>query len=132
MPGKPDQVEELNATNLADSVDWRTKGAVNSIQDQKRCGGCWAFSAVAAMEGAHFIKTGKLLKLSEQQCIECASRAFGCRGGYPSDCFDYAELDNMDLEVDYPFTGYDDSCWSKAGGPVRVTTFKGVTRNSAA
>ena len=46
-------------------MDWRAKGAVNPVQDQGNCGSCWAFSAVAAMESAHFIKTGKLLKLSE-------------------------------------------------------------------
>jgi C1A family cysteine protease len=36
------------------------------MQDQNVCGSCWAFSAAAGMEGAHFIKTGILLKLSEQ------------------------------------------------------------------
>lgn len=55
----------LPTDNLSASVDWRTKGAVNAVQDQGQCGSCWAFSATAAMEGAHFLKTGKLLKLAE-------------------------------------------------------------------
>jgi KDEL-tailed cysteine endopeptidase len=54
-----------------DAIDWRTKGAVNPVQDQGQCGSCWAFSSTAAMEGAHFIKTGTLLKLSESELVDC-------------------------------------------------------------
>ena len=60
-----DSVTELATSNLPRSVDWRSKGAVNPVQDQGECGSCWAFSSTAAMEGDHFIKTGELIKLSE-------------------------------------------------------------------
>jgi hypothetical protein len=110
--------EELDDSNLAASVDWRAKGALNTPQNQRVCGAGWAFSAIAAMESAHFIKTGKLLKLSEQQCVDCADQAEGCLGGSAQECLEYAEQDSMDLEADYAFTGNTGSCWSKIGGPV--------------
>jgi cathepsin F len=64
-------VVELDTEATPSTVDWRDKGAVNPVQDQGQCGSCWAFSSTAAMEGAHFLKTGNLLKLSEQQFVDC-------------------------------------------------------------
>lgn len=54
-----------------------------------QCGSCWAFSAVAAIESAYAIATTQLLKLSEQQLVDCMFPGTddACKGGWPSSAF---------------------------------------------
>jgi len=83
----PVNAEEIEVVTLDDSaleasVDWRTKGAVNAVKNQGQCGSCWAFSATAAIEGHHFIQTGTLLSLAEQEFVDCDTSSAGCNGGW--------------------------------------------------
>lgn len=126
-------VEELDTENLETSVDWRTKGAVNAVKDQGQCGSCWTFSAVCAMEGAHQIKTGKLLSLAEQQFVDCDKTSYGCRGGWQAHAFKHAEAHAEELESAYRYTARDGSCKEKSSlGKVKVTGYKNVPSNSVA
>jgi len=72
----------LDTVNIPTEIDWRTKGAVNAVKNQGQCGSCWAFSATCSMEGHHFIQSGKLLSLAEQQLVDCVSDCAGCNGGW--------------------------------------------------
>lgn len=85
---------DLPIDDLPESVDWVEFGAMQPIQDQGQCGSCWAFSAVAAIEGAHFIKTWESVKLSEQECVDCDKNSNGCHGGYPDNCMWYVSDNN--------------------------------------
>jgi len=95
------------------SIDWRTKNVVTPVKNQGSCGSCWAFGTTGAVESNWAIQTGKLLSLSEQQLVDCAG-AFGnmgCRGGLPSQAFEYIRATGgIELDADYKYTGRDGSC----------------------
>jgi C1A family cysteine protease len=128
------KVEELIESSPA-SIDWRTKGAVNPVQNQGQCGSCWAFSSTAAMEGAHFVKTGELIKLSEEQFVDCVDDCDGCEGGLEMYAFEYAEKNAQELETSYPYkagNGKSGRCkFEKSEGVVDATTYAHVPKRSS-
>ena len=62
---------------------------MTNVKHQGTCGSCWAYSAVGALEGAHYKATGKLVSLSVQQLIDCATDNHGCKGGWYERAFRY-------------------------------------------
>lgn len=77
---------------IPDSVDWRSQslggtqsepGLVFPAKDQGTCGSCWSFGFTGTIEGQVAKSTGKLVKLSEQNILDC-SWGYGnaaCGGG---------------------------------------------------
>ena len=106
-------VSDIDENDLPASVNWVEAGGVTPVKDQLHCGACWAFSTIAALEGAYFAKHGELLSFSEQQLIDCdtkvdrdydGNRNNGCHGGDMNRAFDYFKDHHPMLETDYPFT----------------------------
>ncbi|KAF4666304.1 hypothetical protein FOL47_004138 [Perkinsus chesapeaki] len=94
------------------SVDWRTKGVLNPIKDQGRCGSCWAFSANGALEAQYAIAKGELLSFSEQQLNDCSTSYGnnGCNGGLMHYAYDYINDHGINQESTYPYKAQDMQC----------------------
>ncbi|KAK9714562.1 hypothetical protein RND81_06G103400 [Saponaria officinalis] len=101
-----------NFTASSSTMDWRMEGAVTSIKDQGDCGCCWAFSAVAATESLHKLKTGTLIPLSEQELVDCDTDSnMGCEGGLMDAAFDFITHNGgLTTEANYPYTASDGTC----------------------
>ena len=104
-------VHKSRNTYLPTSVDWRADNMVTDVKDQGQCGSCWAFSAVAAMEGQHAKNTSNLVSLSEQNLVDCDTTCYGCNGGWMNNAMEYV-INNkgIDTENSYPYTGNDGLC----------------------
>ncbi|KAG9441908.1 hypothetical protein H6P81_017762 [Aristolochia fimbriata] len=122
------------SSSFPENFDWREKGAVTGVKFQGTCGSCWAFSTTGVIEGAHFISTGKLLNLSEQQLVDCDNTCDeeekdacnkGCDGGLMTNAYKYVmEAGGLEEESSYPYTASRGACkFNPERAVVKVVNF---------
>ncbi|KAM0943997.1 putative fruit bromelain [Dioscorea sansibarensis] len=126
-----------NIPAVPESVDWRTKGAVTHVKDQGQCGSCWAFSAVAAIEGVTKLSTGSLISLSEQEIVDCDvyGEDNGCNGGWPDGAFKFViQNGGLTTETNYPYRATQGSCNSQKEASIaaQINGFEDVPTNNEA
>jgi len=104
-----------NSGPLPKSIDWRTKGVLTPIKNQKQCGSCWTFSTTGTLEAHTCINDDTLdcttwSGLAEQQLLDCSTAYdnHGCNGGLPSHAFEYIkERGGLETERNYPYSATD-------------------------
>jgi C1A family cysteine protease len=122
---------EVDGSPIA--IDWRTKGAVTSVKDQGQCGSCWTFSSTGAIEGAWATSKGKLVDLSEQELVDCATGlaygSHGCNGGQMEGAFKYVITNGQCALSAYPYTAKDGTCNSGCSPVVHISSCYDVKPN---
>ncbi|KAJ7387711.1 hypothetical protein OS493_001053 [Desmophyllum pertusum] len=104
--------------HVPEELDWRKYGAVLPPKGQGTCGSCWAFAAAGSVEGANFIKTGKLVDVSEQQLLDCTWATpgvthgnNGCLGGWTWKAFAWIKKFGIASAESYgPYRGQEGYC----------------------
>jgi C1A family cysteine protease len=115
--------ESAVSASVPASVDWRTKGAVTPVKNQKSCGSCWSFSTTGALEGIYAIKRGNLVSFSEQQLVDCdyiraGGTSLGCNGGDMQSAMEWIGKNNgLCTEQAYPYVSGD----TQTNGPCQKT-----------
>ncbi|CAL8086274.1 unnamed protein product [Calicophoron daubneyi] len=101
----------LNPQRTPESIDWRKQGAVTPVQHQGSCGSCWSFSAIGVIEGQWYRKSKKLIKLSEQQLVDCDAIDTGCNGGFPRNGYKaIRKMGGIQTAASYPYVGEKKKC----------------------
>ncbi|KAL3533792.1 hypothetical protein ACH5RR_007313 [Cinchona calisaya] len=131
--GKSTPFKYGNITSIPSSMDWRHKGAVTKVKDQniEKCGSCWAFSAVAAVEGIHQIKTGELIPLAEQELVDCDRRNIGCDGGRMDYAFEFiGKNKGLATESNYPYKAITGTCNKSVTHDAKISGYEVVPANT--
>lgn len=95
-----------HGAKIPKSIDWRKKGYVTDVKNQKQCGSCWAFGSNGALEGAYFRKHHKLISFSEQNILDCVKKdQKQCYGGNFQMAWNYIKSHGgVDTFKSYPYT----------------------------
>jgi len=93
---------------FASSYDWREHYGVSPVTNQRSCGSCWAFAAVAQLESHTLIFDQRLEDLSEQQVIDCNPWGGNCDGGWVEGALELFINPGCEGELCYPYEARDD------------------------
>ncbi|XP_046357905.2 digestive cysteine proteinase 1-like [Haliotis rufescens] len=120
--GLPFDKTKYNLKDVPDQVDWRLFGAVTPVKDQAVCGSCWSFGTTGTIEGANFLKTGNLVRLSQQELMDCSwgEGNNACDGGEDFRSYMYImKTGGLTSEEQYgPYLGADGTCHGTKVSPV--------------
>ncbi|XP_073506899.1 cathepsin L-like proteinase [Phyllobates terribilis] len=120
----PVQTQAKNL-NIPEAVDWRDSNCVGPVTNQgSYCGSCWAFATVGVVESHYCMKTRELIKMSEQQLVDCDGVNDGCCGGLPTDALEHISQKGLMKAKDYEYSEKKFICLYKPKKSIMVNVTK--------
>nr|XP_018907966.1 PREDICTED: uncharacterized protein LOC109037653 [Bemisia tabaci] len=112
-------------------IDWRIPAykypaAENQhLSEEIRCGACWAFAAVGAVEILWTEEVDGVTYLSKQDLIDCVPENDGCEGGWMHHALEHISVFGIALAEHYPYKAVTGDCkdipgYLRIGGWARV------------
>ena len=87
--------------------NWKGRSWITGIRSQGQCGSCWAFAAVAAVEGTYLKENPDVgeqnIDLSEQQLVSDCGCDNSCNGGQEYHALQLIEDEGIVDELCYPY-----------------------------
>ena len=106
-------VEKRDAVELPKSIDWSY--TMSEPEHQRKCGSCWAFSAISSVESAYYRVTGLRKKFSYQELVDCVFEekrwGNGCKGASINTGFIWVtRKKRLASRQDYKYVAKDGEC----------------------
>ena len=90
-----------------DELGRRNSGLLADVQDQMKCGSCWAFASAHAVTDTRSLQANRRLALiSAQYTTRCASprkNGYGCCGGWPGEALDLYGITGTETDTCLPY-----------------------------
>jgi cathepsin L len=93
----------MKVEDLPKKFNWVDLGFNLPAKDQGRCGSCYSFSAIGALEGQYFKCHNKAVSLSQQYLLDCSPDSKGCLGSDARKVADYATTTGIPLNSEYEY-----------------------------
>lgn len=97
-------------------IDHRSSNCFQPVQNQGKCGSCYAFAAAAFFEWFLCKETKRPIKLSEQYIIDCGPETKlkydldGCSGGSAEGVAEFLAKHGAELAHSYPYVASEGKC----------------------
>jgi len=85
---------------------WSNCSSIGTIQNQARCGSCWAFGCVESITDRFCIANNQQInvQLSFEDIVSCDNQDDGCQGGEGESCMQYMINQGVVSADCYPYT----------------------------
>ena len=96
----------MKVSNAApDAFDWRDRGAVGPVGDQRSYDTAAAFAIIDNLQSLYYLKKGKFVTLSQQMIIDCVSNTH-----MVAYIFQWLKENGIESDADYPYIGGKGTC----------------------